>query len=93
MPLGFSSMNPKPRGRFTARPRWQNQNEIPRVGGRKASNLASQARWERKMTKYQSYGKKTLALNRLIDKLLRKLGIIREYQPAPPLAGFKVEVT
>jgi len=85
-------MNPKPRGRFTARPRWQNQKDIPRIGGRKASNLASQARWERKMAKYQSYGKKTVALNRLIDKLLHRLGLVREYQPPDPPDGFKVEV-
>ena len=90
--LGFKSMNPKSRGRFKARPRWQNQNGIPRIGGRKASNAASRARWDRRMAKYQSYGKKTVALNHLIDRLLRKLGLIREYKPEPPPDGFKVEV-
>jgi hypothetical protein len=93
MPLGFQSMNPRPKGRFTARPRWQNQQDIPRIGGRKASNLASQARWERKMSKYRGYGKMAVKINLLIDRLLRKLGVIREYTPDPPPDGYQVEVS
>jgi hypothetical protein len=90
--LGFKSMNPRPKRRFTARPRWQNRNDIPRIGGRRASNLASQARWERKMGKYQSYGKKFMALNRIVDRFLRWVGVIQEYEPDPPPEGYKTEV-
>jgi len=92
MKPGFSSMNPKPKTRYTARPRWQNQTDIGRIGGRKASNFASTARWERKMSKYRGYGKKLVAINRLIDRLLRRLGLVKEHKPAPPPDGYKVVV-
>ena len=78
----------KPRPK--ARPRWQNQQDVPRVGGRAANHAASAARWERRMKKIARMEHAGGGLARLVRWALRKTGLVREFKPAPPSQDYRV---
>ncbi len=82
-----------PSRRATVRPRWQNQNNFGRIGGKAARNAASSARFARRMAKFERMGKFGGGFVRLVNWLMRKLGLApRAFKPAPPSQSYKVEV-
>lgn len=91
-PGRISNPNNKTSKRHHARSRWQNKNDIPRVGGRRANNAYSTAAFNRRMEKWDTMQASGGAFARIAARIAAWLSPQRNYKPVEPDKAFKGEI-